>query len=179
MKDIRYCNKAIDDMLKPFATVLGKDYNKYQNHVYRVFLNCLLLDSNPANEVKYAIAAVFHDIGIWTNDTIDYLDPSLIQARLYLNQIHKEEWVEEIEAMIYWHHKTTAYKGRYHFTVENFRKADWIDVSLGTITFGADRKKINAYRRLLPNYGFHFFLLKKIVANLFQHPLHPMPMFKK
>lgn len=179
MKDIHYCNKAIEDMLKPFTTVLGKDYRKYRNHVYRVFLNCVLLDSNAANEDKYAIAAVFHDIGIWTNNSIDYLDPSISQARFYLTHIHKEEWREEMEAMIYWHHKTTAYKGGDHTTVENFRKADWIDVSLGLVNFGADRKAIRSYRKQLPNNGFHLFLLKKIVMNFFRHPLHPLPMFKK
>jgi hypothetical protein len=34
------------------------------------------LDMKNGNEEKYAIAAVFHDIGIWTTHTIDYLDPS-------------------------------------------------------------------------------------------------------
>lgn len=166
-------------MLKQFTAVLGRDYDKYRNHVCRVFLNCLLLDGNSNNEEKYAIAAVFHDIGIWTNHTIDYLDPSVAQARHYLKHIHKDEWGEEIESMICWHHKTTAYKGKYRTTVEYFRKADWIDVSLGLINFEADRKTIQWYRKQFPNNGFHVFLLKKIVLNFLHHPLHPLPMFKK
>lgn len=38
------------------------------------------------NAEKYAIAAVFHDIGIWTNHTLDYLDPSAGQAKAYLTE---------------------------------------------------------------------------------------------
>ncbi len=71
---------------------MGADYDKYKNHVYRVFLNCLLIDSEKNNEEKYAIASVFHDVGIWTNHTFDYLDPSIEQAKI-LNRNKKDELV--------------------------------------------------------------------------------------
>ncbi|WP_205945820.1 hypothetical protein [Pedobacter hiemivivus] len=48
------------------------------------------------------IAAVYHDIGIWTDRTIDYLDPSIVQANNYLREIGKAEWIEEIEWMCRW-----------------------------------------------------------------------------
>jgi len=76
-------DQLVDDLLKPFETVIGKDYKRYRNHVYRVFRNCLLIDEQAINQEKYAIAAVFHDIGIWTNHTIDYLDPSIQQAEIF------------------------------------------------------------------------------------------------
>lgn len=166
-------------MLLPFKTVINQDYLKYRNHVCRVYLNCLLLDDNTMNEGKYAVAAVFHDIGIWTNNTIDYLDPSVKQALFFLDAAGKEDWKSEIELMITWHHKTTTYNGAHSVIVENFRKADWVDVSLGLFSFGADKKRIKNYRRLFPNTGFHLFLLKKIAANFLRHPLNPLPMFKK
>jgi hypothetical protein len=174
-----YSNTAIEDLLQPFRPAMGDDYDKYRNHVYRVFLNCLLIDSKGNNEGKYAVAAVFHDIGIWTDHTIDYLAPSAEQARIYLQKTANASWADEIAAMIYWHHKTSRYKGEYGITVECFRKADWIDVSLGWLAFGASRRAIAANRRKLPNLGFHLFLLKKLTRNFFRHPLNPLPMFKR
>ena len=150
-----------------------------KNHVYRVFLNCLIIDSKKNNEDKYAIATVFHDIGIWTNHTIDYLDPSIEQAKIYLTETGKQNWIEEISLMIYWHHKVSNYRGQHRETVGNFRKADWIDVSLGLLTFGFDKQKIKGNRRELPNRGFHIFLLKRIIENFIKHPLNPLPMFKR
>lgn len=169
----------IEELLQDFKENIGKDYEKYRNHVYRVFLNCLNIDSEKSNAEKYAVAAVFHDIGIWTDYTIDYLNPSIGQARKYLSATGKEEWADEIRLMIYWHHKTGRYRGPYEKTVESFRKADWIDVSLGLLSYGFDKKKIQANRESFPNKGFHLFLLKKITKNFFRHPLKPLPMFKR
>lgn len=159
--------------------MLGHDYHKYRNHVYRVLLNCLLIDDDKRNEYKYAMAAVFHDIGIWTHNTIDYLAPSIEEAQLYLQQNGKPEWADEITMMIYAHHKTGAYTGIYATTVETFRKADYIDVTLGLFTYGCSRKAIGINRKQFPNAGFHLFLAKKIALNLLRHPLHPFPMFTR
>ena len=174
-----YYNKTIESLLKNFESYIGIDYEKYKNHVYRVFLNCILIDSEKDNEEKYAIAAVFHDIGIWTNNTIDYLNPSVEQAKIYLSKNEKHEWIEEVSLMIYWHHKTSRYKGEYAGTVESFRKADYIDVSLGLFNYGFDKKTISENRKKFPNAGFHVFLIKRITKNFFSHPLNPLPMFTK
>ena len=176
---MEYSNKIIEDLMQKFKPIVGGDYGKYKNHVYRVFLNCLIIDREKNNEVKYAIAAVFHDIGIWTNNTIDYLYPSIEQAKIYLTETGKQDWIDEITVMIYWHHKIGKYRGQHWQTVGNFRKADWIDVSLGLLTFGFDKQKIKENRKKLPNLGFHIFLLKKIIKNFFKHPLNPLPMFKR
>lgn len=172
-------NQSIDPLLQRFASVLGNDYEKYRNHVVRVFSNCLLIDTEPANREKYAIAAVFHDIGIWTDGTFDYLAPSIGQVEIYLYETGRENWTDEISQMIYWHHKLSRYRGEHPGTVETFRKADWIDVSLGILTFGLDKQKIRRARRKYPNAGFHVFLLKQSVKNFFRHPLNPLPVFKK
>lgn len=172
-------HEVIDRLLLRFRPVIGVDYDRYRNHVYRVFLNCRLLDADPEQEEKYAIAVVFHDIGIWTDHTIDYLAPSIAQARIYLAETGKQTWSDEISQMIYWHHKLSSYRGDYAKTVENFRKADWIDVSLGLLTFGADPQKIGENRKRLPNLGFHWFLIKATTRNFFRHPFNPLPMFTK
>lgn len=171
-------NLIIEDVLSSHSGIIGPDYNKYRNHVYRVFLNCLEIDRCRENTDLYAIAAAFHDIGIWTNNTIDYLDPSIEQSRLYLQNTKNSALAAEVDEMIFWHHKIVSYKGPYKETVETFRRADWIDVSLGLITFGVDRQTLFRNRKLLPNAGFHWFLIKKIARNLVEHPLTPLPMFK-
>jgi hypothetical protein len=176
---MEYPNQIVEHLLQRFKPVLGGDFEKYRNHVYRVFSNCLLMDSEPLNREKYAIAAVFHDIGIWTDGTFDYLAPSIGQVELYLNEIGKGDWTSEISQMIYWHHKLSQYKGERRNTVETFRKADWVDVSLGFLTFGFDKQKIRRIRRKYPNAGFHVFLLKQSVKNFINHPLNPLPVFKK
>lgn len=176
---MEYSNEMIEYLLEKYRSAIGDDLGKYRNHVYRVFLNCLLIDGEKANEEKYAIAAVFHDIGIWTDHTIDYLEPSIDQAKKYLTESGKQEWTDEISLMIDWHHKTSRYKGEHEQTVENFRKSDWIDVSLAILTFGFDKHKINETRKKLPDLGFHLFLIGKLTKNFFKHPLNPLPMFRK
>lgn len=176
---MEYANAVIETLLLSFQPGMGKDYEKYRNHVYRVFLNCGLIDPDNKHQEKYAIVAVFHDIGIWTDHTIDYLDPSIVQLNQYLAATGRQEWIEECSRMIQWHHKTNTYNGPYAQTVETFRKADWIDVSLGLITYGYDKQAISRNRRMLPNRGFHWFLVRKIIRNLFRHPLNPLPMFRR
>ena len=171
--------QAIENLLQKFKVAIGPDYDKYKNHVHRVFLNCVLIDDDKSNEEKYAIASVFHDIGIWTNQTFDYLEPSIEQARIHLTKIGREDWLEEITLMISWHHKITRYRGKYESIVENFRKADWIDVSFGLMSFGVDKKKIKDNKRKWPTLGFHRFLVKASLKNFFKHPFNPLPMFKK
>lgn len=175
---VRHC-RELDLLLQRFEAVIGEDYDRYRNHVYRVYFNCLLMDADPANEPKYAIAAVFHDIGIWTNHTIDYLEPSIDQLAKYLVDIHKSDWFDEIAEMIRWHHKVTRYDSIGGELIEVFRKADWIDVTVGLLRFGTDKKLVRHNRNRYPNLGFHRFLLKKIGKNFLVHPLRPLPMFRK
>lgn len=169
----------IEELLLRYQAALGNDFDKYRNHVYRVFFACLLMDADKGNQRKYAIAAVFHDIGIWTDHTFDYLYPSIEQVKAYLSETGNQNWTGEIAAMIYWHHKLSSYKGEHENTVEVFRKADWIDVSLGMLVFNVDKKAVRKIRRQFPNGGFHLFLVKKSLKNLLEHPLNPLPVFKK
>lgn len=169
---------AVEALLQKFQPQLGGDYEKYRNHVYRVFANCLLLD-NDGNVCTYAVAAVFHDIGIWTGHTFDYLAPSIAQLQAHLAETGQQELLEEISLMIFWHHKTSRYTGPFEKTVETFREADWIDVSLGLLTYGIPRRQIKVIREKFPNRGFHGFLVKQTFRNFLKHPLNPLPVFKK
>jgi len=75
----------IDELLTRWRDPLDGDYDAYRGHVYRVFNYCRVLAGNGANsDSKIAVAAVLHDIGIWSNKTFDYLEPSVALAREYL-----------------------------------------------------------------------------------------------
>lgn len=170
---------ATNRLLLPYQTVIGRDFDRYTNHVRRVFLNCLLLDNDTENEEKYAIAAVFHDLGIWTDQTFDYLEPSIKRASEYLGQAGKSAWIEPIATMIDTHHKWTPYRGRYDNLVETFRKADWIDVSGGLRRFGIEKEVLLANRKKFPYLGFHRFLVRSTFRHFVRYPWqNPLPMFK-
>lgn len=169
---------VIDEILSSYRPDLGKEFGTYRNHVCRVYHNCRVIDPTPANEMKYALAAVFHDIGIWTDRTFDYIKPSIARARAYLGQSHPESDFAEIASMITWHHKLSPYAGEHALTTESFRKADWIDVTRGLLTFGYSRSEfVDAVGRY-PLLGFHRFLLRQSIRNTLRHPLTPLPMFR-
>lgn len=171
-------NSIIEDILLKYKDILGMDYEKYKNHVYRVFMFCQLIDENKNNIDKYAIASAYHDIGIWTDHTFDYLNPSIRNVEAYLHSIQRTEWIQEISLMIEMHHKILDFKSKAPLTIEIFRRADWIDVSFGLIKFNLKKSDIYLVRKSLPNSGFHKFLLALLFKNLLNHPLNPFPIFK-
>ncbi|MDW3652056.1 MAG: HD domain-containing protein [Bacteroidia bacterium] len=173
--------EKIDALISPFERRLGKHYLPYRNHVHRVanLTWALKHNSDPDDVEKIAIAAVYHDIGIWTDSTFDYLDPSRRMASSYLSQAGKSEWNEEIASMIDMHHKITSYKGPYRDNVEAFRKADLLDLSFGKISFGLERRFIRENYRRFPLLNFHLIILSSFFRHFLKHPLNPLPMMKK
>ena len=77
----------VEELLGQWSTTIGSDYTGYRNHVYRMINFCFALrDCDEQEREKITIAGCFHDIGIWTSDTLDYLPPSIAVAREYLKQ---------------------------------------------------------------------------------------------
>jgi hypothetical protein len=158
---------------------LGDDLIAYRNHVYRVANLCLALAGGSRVELeKIAVAAVFHDLGIWTNKTFDYIAPSVALARAYLAARGLADWIPEIEAMIADHHKVTPSRAAPQSLVESFRRADWIDVSRGVRRFGVPRTFIAAVVATWPSAGFHRRLVTLTLDRFRKHPLTPLPMVK-
>ena len=55
-----------------------RDFTAYRNHAYRVVNFCAHSRPAPTPRLeKIALAAAFHDLGIWTAHTFDYLEPSI------------------------------------------------------------------------------------------------------
>lgn len=171
-------NITIESILNKYKTVLKTDLEVYRNHVYRVYNLSINIDKDQCNNKKYAIVASYHDIGIWT-DSFDYLDPSIKLAKEYLIQNDHQEWIEEISLMIENHHKMSSYEGEYVKTVETFRKADWIDVTMGIKLFGINKSLYKTICSLYTIQGFHWFLVSQSIRYFIKHPLNPLPMFKK
>lgn len=174
----------IDAILQPHAAALGADLTGYRNHACRVALHCVDLVGSARALDEITVAAAFHDLAIWTDGTFDYLEPSAGLADAYLQQRaagevghaarRTRDMRVEVRRMIVGHHRLTRADG----LAEAFRRADWVDVSLGLLTFGLPRARIRERGREWPSAGFHRRLLALAVARLRSHPFDPLPMLR-
>ncbi|HYJ39870.1 MAG TPA: hypothetical protein VEW08_03705 [Steroidobacteraceae bacterium] len=169
----------LDRVLDMHAAALGADFTAYRNHTYRVvnFYAALSPCAGAALE-KVALAAAFHDLGIWTAGTFDYLQPSITLACDHLECAGHGDWRDTVAGMIREHHKIRRFQGAAAEFIEPFRRADWIDVSLGVLSFGLPRERLRKILARWPNAGFHKRLAQLTVRRLRTHPLSPIPVLK-
>ncbi|KAJ3322116.1 hypothetical protein HDV06_003567 [Boothiomyces sp. JEL0866] len=173
----------LDSILNEYSSVIGADFAGYKSHCYRIY-NLFHLYSVPANateEKQLAIATAFHDIGLWTKNTVDYIDPSVEESKLYLKKhpdLLPSAYHDIVFAMIDNHHKIFEYKE--NAQVEAFRKADWADATLGFRTFGKSFQDIRAVRdfKKFPEAGFYNSLIRFAVHSLLRNPLGLLPMYQ-
>ena len=177
--ELRTTFPLVDEILHSFAAPLGNDLVAYRNHVCRVlnYLRVLAPEAN-ADLGRLQIAAAFHDLGIWTDRTFDYLEPSKRLARDYLASHGLAHFAPEIQAIIDHHHQLTPYRGVFSSSVEPFRRADLVDVSLGAIRFRVSRGFVRVVKTAFPNAGFHRRLLSLTWHQVLRHPLRPLPMVR-
>lgn len=173
----------VSALLAPFAEALGSDRVAYTNHVIRVLLFCDELAAGdpggqqPSRSTEYLTCGVFHDLGIWTDRTFDYLVPSIDLAADHLEQVERTDLIDLVSRMIDEHHKQRP-AGNATDPVEVFRRADMVDVSLGLRRFGISRSRVREIRRDYPNRGFHRRLIQLTAKRTVEHPTSPLPMFK-
>ena len=159
---------------------LGKDLQSYKNHVYRMYnYAAWYVDYDKEELTKLAVAAAFHDIGIWTHNTFDYLGPSEQTAMQYIERYAlPEEWNMEVALIIERHHQIGKYEGGFRKNVEAFRKADLADLTKGLargkLPFAAIEQALEAF----PYLGFHGLLIKLTLQELLQNPFNPLPMVR-
>jgi hypothetical protein len=169
----------LEEILDNWKKELGNDYLGYKNHLYRMINFCFALrPCYPEARQKIIIAACFHDLGIWTSHTFDYLPPSVDLAKAYLRQNNLEQWSPEIELMILMHHKLRKYQDERYLLVELFRQGDLVDFSLGLVTCGLPRAYIKSVKNRFPNAGFHKRLVQLELSWFSRHPLNPTPVLK-
>lgn len=169
----------LESIFEDWQELLGEEFLGYRNHVYRMIHCCFALyDCNEQDREKIIIAAAFHDIGIWIENTLDYLPPSIPPAKEYLQKKGLSDWEEEISLMISEHHKLTEFSDSRYPLVEVFRKGDLVDFSLGTVKFGLSPDFITELKSAFPNTGFHKVLARRASKWFIRHPLNPAPMMK-
>lgn len=170
---------VVDGILERHAAEIGGDMTAYRNHCHRVFNLCTAaVPSDPETIEKVAIAAAFHDLGIWTNRTFDYLQPSMALATRHLEATDRMEWAAEIREMIAQHHKISRYRGQAGALVEPFRRADWCDVSWGWVGSDPARRLRRGLLADFPDAGFHRLLLRLELDHIRRHPFNPLPVFR-
>lgn len=169
----------VEEILGEWQSEIGKDFPGYKNHVYRMInFSFAFHNFNDEERRKIIIAGCFHDIGIWTENTFDYLPPSIALATEYLQQNDLKQWIPEIGLMIEMHHKLGNYKDENHPTVEAFRQGDLVDFSLGVVKCGLPKNFVKSVKSQFPNAGFHKCLVRVTSGWFFKHPLNPVPVLK-
>ena len=159
-----------------FSSLLGDDLQAYSGHCYRM-LNYMNYWGLEEDELHVAsIALPFHDIGVWTHNTMDYLEVSFLEARKYIrmNKIEVDE--EAVESMILGHHKIRSI--RENDLSEKTRKADLVDLSFGMLSFGIPGKQMKAIKKAFPYAGFQKSIYGRVMGYAFRHPGNPFPMMK-
>ena len=151
----------VDAILGRYADAIGPDLAGYRNHVYRAITYAMhFLGQAPQHARLVETAFAYHDIGLWTDRELAYLEPSEAVA-LADNQTFG--WgldPEALRAAIHWHHKVFPYRGPHAEVVEACRKADWIDASMGLLRKSLPRAMVREVEAAFPNEGFHATLLR-------------------
>lgn len=151
----------IEELLAEYREVIGDDFDGYRNHVYRAVTYAMhFLDQDSKAERVVETGMSYHDIGLWTDHELAYLEPSEAVA---LSDNTQQGWglePELLQGIIHWHHKVFRYRGAHERIIEACRKADWIDASKGWIRKGMSRRNVLAVEDAFPNCGFHATLLR-------------------
>ena len=166
---------ALDLYFDALGSLLGSDRLGYRNHCQRVLIHFRAF-APGADLAPVVPALVFHDIALWTHDTVDYIDPSSQLAREHCATIGRENWAPAVGAMIEWHHKQTTYRGPHAEFVEPLRRADMSDFTFGIL--GGSSASARREAREFPNAGFHKMLLRRTIGRLLTKPWSPAPMMR-
>ena len=176
-------NTVLEQHLEPFRQAMGEtEYVAYKNHCLRVLTFAVyhLKDSlTNEREVKLmAMALAYHDVALWSDFKLDYLEPSVIQLEAHVNKQNVEqqdgeadtaesiEWtageVSTAREIILRHHKLTEWKeGKSGDAklVNAVRKGDWADATMGLIRFGLPVSLLERAYEQIPEAGFHRVLM--------------------
>jgi hypothetical protein len=149
------------------------DYVAYRNHCLRVLtfanyhLSSEVKEKLPQAFNLMATALAYHDVALWTNHSLNYLDPSIERMEHYVFQsgIWKSNPndVEIMKLIISQHHKFTPYfnaslSPEANQIINAVRKADWADATLGIVRFDLPASLLEAAYAKLPEAGFHSML---------------------
>ena len=169
-------HELLEEALAGSRAAVGAAYDAYRGHAYRVF-NCARRFVGDARaDDTLAIAAAFHDVGIWTARTFDYLPPSVAEARRWCGG---RADADVVARAIENHHRLRRYRtAPAADVIEAFRKADLVDVSRAWWRGGLPRAFGRELASAFPYRGFHRLLVVTAARWIVRHPLRPLPMLK-
>jgi predicted metal-dependent HD superfamily phosphohydrolase len=172
----------IDAVLDRYRQPLGPHYPRYRGHVYRVYHYTRHLiaqrgDDAERDDSAIAVAAAFHDLRFATDQTLDYLPPSIACATEHLESLDLSELAPTVGRMIGFHHKLTPYRDEDATLVEPFRRADLVDLfavpGVG-VPFALRREAQSSY----PKCGFRGFVCRTLLLGALKQPWRPLPMLR-
>jgi hypothetical protein len=151
----------VEELLARYESQIGKDFPGYRNHVYRAITYAMhFLDNEIDHEKLVETVFAYHDVGLWTDRELAYLEPSEAVALADNEQFGWGLDPDLLRSAIHWHHKISPYRGPNQDIIEACRKADWIDASKGMLRKGMDKAAIAKVEEAFPNLGFHDTLLR-------------------
>ena len=151
----------VEELFARYETLIGRDFPGYRNHVYRAITYAMHFLGNAKEYERLVEAAfVYHDIGLWTDHKLAYLEPSEAVAIADNQEVGLGLDSDLLRDAIHWHHKIFACTGPHREIVEACRKADWIDASKGMLRKGMSRGAIAEVEASFPNLGFHDSLIR-------------------
>ena len=151
----------VEELLKRYEDLISKDFPGYRNHVYRAITYAMHFLGNAVEYEKLVETAfVYHDIGLWTDHELAYLEPSEAVAIADNQKLGLGLDPDLLRDAIHWHHKIFPYTGPHRDIIEACRKADWIDASKGMLRKGKSRAAIREVEAAFPNLGFHNSLMR-------------------
>ena len=167
--------QQIEQILAKYRNDLGDDFVPYKGHCYRVinYMKCMGMTSQE--EHISTVLVPFHDIGIWTHQTMDYLAVSAAVAREYIQREKMDIEDEIIDTFIRDHHKISSSPNG---LAEKLRKADLIDLTWGRIRWGIPRGHVRQIKQHFPHQNFQKKVYAKVLRYACSHPLRPFPMLK-
>jgi len=177
VSDLIRAHPIIDEVLEANREAIGPLYPVWPTHSYRMLNICVAACPREPVE-KFAVAIAFHDLPAAIDGDLRYLDRAAALAATWLVEHGLGEWVAEVSAMIVNHHKIRPYTGPHAPTVDAFRRADWIDVSLGRWCGGQDKDLVARINRELPLKEGRRALTHIVLPYALRHPLKPLPMLR-
>ena len=149
-------SEGVESLLQPYEGVIGEDFSPYRGHIYRTLTYAMHFLGNDQRHLPMVeTTLVFHDIGLWLDNDLAYLEPSEEEALRVNERDSLGLDPEVLRAAIHWHHKITPYKGEGADVVNAVRKADWIDATQGKVRKGLSKAQIQTVEDAIPNQGFH------------------------
>ena len=145
------------------------DFEGYRNHCLRVMsfakfhMPEYVYEEYPNAMNIVAMALAYHDVGLWTDGELNYLEPSAKRMESYIKAegVFEEKQIAIAREIIMQHHKFTDYSSSSKAVdamVNAIRKADWADATVGIIRFGLPASLLEAAYAKVPEAGFHAML---------------------